>query len=268
LTYLAKDESIQDSSPVLLYEFKRDPLIWRYAALPLDFVSQGHTWASATISPGKFSFSDEQLKAGLTIRLPITNPFAATFLGGSPEKVTTLTVFRTNYDDTGFIVYWKGMVLSTSASVGILTLSCESVFSSLQRVGPRGVYSRQCQHSFGGLDCNVDLSPLAKSGSVTAVSRTFITVEIIPGPSGSMVGGVMKAPDGTMRTIVDQSDSWHYVVSHKFQSLAVGNTAIVYPPCGHSIGDCVANNNVGNYGGEQHIPGINPFTNTSSVFSK
>lgn len=267
MTYASKDTSLQDSAPILLYQFV-NTTTYRYAAFPTDVTALGYTWTHENIDPGGFGQSSEMPKDSLSIKLPITNALAATFLGGSPEGVTTLTVFRTHYDDAGYIMYWKGRVLSSSASIGTVTLSCEPVFASMRRTGVRAVYSRPCRHAFGGAGCHVDLSPLAASGTVSAVNRTAVTVSLSPEPTVSMIGGVMKAPDGSMRTIIDQSDSSHYTVSRKFPSLAVGNTAIVYPPCNHTIGDCVANANLGNFGGQPYIPGINPFTNTSSIFYK
>ena len=176
MSYATLEVSQQDSAPVQLFQFNRGNTTWRYVALPALFTALTHDWTPEVISVGNISSSSDVPKDTISITLPITNAMAAAFLAYAPDAVTTVTVFRTHYDDpTNGLAIWKGRVLSVSVTVATVTLTCEPVFVSLRRLGLRETYQRSCRHIFGGQGCNVDREALKISRVVTSVVGAKVT---------------------------------------------------------------------------------------------
>ncbi len=274
MSYQTRDVSQQSGMPVVLYQFNRGVSTWRYVALPEAFTALGYTWTPEVINAGNIGSSGEVPKDVVTIALPITNAMAAAFLAYAPDAVTTVTIFRTNYDDpTNGLAIWKGRVLSVSTTVATVTLSCEPYFTSLRRLGLRQTYQRQCRHMLFGPGCNVDASLYAFSATVLNVDRNLITV-FSAGTLANYVGGTVKASDGTVRMIVDQSPANVLTLMRPvpqliqdFAAHPTGFTATLYPGCDKSTSKCRDTySNLGNFGGFPGITGINPMAGTSNVF--
>ena len=136
MSYAAKELGQQDGAPVMLFEFTRGTTIWYFANYPVDFTSSGHTYVHESISMGRIQQSGVVSKDALTIKLPIANSFAQTFLGYPPDKVTRVNVIRTHYDDTDRLVVWKGRITGVSSSVGTMSLTCDNIFSALDVTAP------------------------------------------------------------------------------------------------------------------------------------
>ena len=274
MSYATLEVSQQDSAPVQLFQFNRGNTTWRYVALPALFTALTHDWTPEVISVGNISSSSDVPKDTISITLPITNAMAAAFLAYAPDAVTTVTVFRTHYDDpTNGLAIWKGRVLSVSVTVATVTLTCEPVFVSLRRLGLRETYQRSCRHIFGGQGCNVDREALKISRVVTSVVGAKVTVITLTSLEG-YVGGSVKASDGTLRMIVGVSSGELTLmrpvlaILQDFQTLGSGGFSIyLYPGCDKSTGTCRdTHHNLGNHGGCPGITGINPMSGMSSVF--
>lgn len=269
MTYLAKEESTEGSAPVMLYQFSRGTDTWRYCSLAQDFTQGGYTWTHEAILPDRFNFTGDMPKENLSIRLPVTNAVADSFLPYPPDKVTTLTVFRTHYDDSAAITYWKGRVVNTTATGGVMTLDCEPVFSALKRMGLRRKYQRQCPYVLFGDGCNLDADDWAISATATAYSRCVVT---IPGASllGAFAGGVLRASDGSERTIVRHRTN-AITLSRPMPFLeaeiAEHTEADVelFLACDKSLGTCRTRyGNAGNWGGS-FIPALNPMSGIGTI---
>lgn len=262
MTYAAQDVSVQDGAPVLLFEFHQGGSAW-YMTSAADAVEvSGRSWVPGVLVPDRFAQSGSQPKDVLQIKLPIGHSLAATFLGYMPDVLTSVTVFRAHLTDGDGekITYWKGRVSGAPASRGVVTLECESVFCSTQRMGLGPMYSRACRHALFGPGCQLDADDFAQTVSVTIVNRAIVTAPVAASIA-NLVGGSFKAPDGTVRTIINQAGPV-LTLNRPIKSLvgiACPFDATVYPGCDKAPETCRARfSNLGNFGGCTGIPAINP----------
>lgn len=273
MSYESVDVSQQDAAPVLLYQFNRGLTTWRYAALQNAFTALGYSWAPEVISCSDIASTGEIPKDQVSIAVPSNNAMAAPFLAYAPDLVTTVTIFRTFYDNpTLSRAEWKGRVLSAACmDEATLSLTCEPVFTSLHRMGLRQTYQRTCRHMLFGPGCNVNRALFAATVTVVAVSG--VTVTLSAAPAIDYKGGTIKASDDSLRMIVGQAGAVLTLmrpVQQLLQDMAVnpsGFSATLYRGCDKSTRTCHSIfNNLGNFGGFPGITGINPMNGTSNVF--
>lgn len=265
MSYSSKETSVQDSCPIHLFQFNRNPSsVWRYAAFPVNFTAQGHTWYPEAITTGNISTTGDVPRDVVEVKLPVTNNLAASFLGAIVDSVTTVTIFRTHYDDSDFIVLWKGRVASISVTMNLMTMVCEPIFTSMRRVGLRSVYSRSCRHMLYHKGCNVNRDDYAVTGTVVSVNRNKVWVSL--GGQAVRPGDYLKAPDGTLRMVMSRSLMW-VTLKYPFPSLQAGDNITYYPGCDKSTRTCSeVFHNIGNYGGQPGMTGINPMDGRSKIF--
>ncbi len=241
---------------MLLFAFARGTSTWRFSSLPVVFTAASQTWQPGVVVPSTFARMDDIPKDGLQVKLPIDDSFAATFLGVPHDKVTTLDVFRTHYDDTEVLLYWTGRVLGRSLSGGVLTLDCESELSILRQPGISSVYQRPCRYPLFGAGCQLDAASFAVPATVTSVAGVNVTVpEAASQPD--LTGGTLEAPDGTLRMIVKHVGT-ALTLMWPIRSLAAVAAVNLYTGCDHSYETCRTKfGNQGNWGGSL-IPQTNP----------
>jgi len=265
MSYASKELSVQDSMPVWLVRFVQGAVTYQYNTSNESLTRLASLWNPAVLVLGDIEITGEIPKSTLALKLPYDNPLAATFIGYSPDVITTVTVWRTHADDTDVRVLWKGRVLSAPVDGHIVTLNCEPVFSSLKRRGLRRVYQRTCSFAFFERGCNVDPDDYKHTLTVTAVNGAVVTVT---GASAyDLARGTLQAPDGTIRMIVKQALNV-LTLMRPIQSLALemaahpGGFAVdLFEGCQHTRSACTAKGNLGNYGGEERIPATNPMAN-------
>jgi uncharacterized phage protein (TIGR02218 family) len=263
MTFDGKELTTQDSQPVYLLEFAQGGAYYRYTTIA-EAITRTNLYSPEAIEMGNFSHSGDIPKDPLTVKLPLDNGLAQTFIGGMPEVVTTLTVYMTHYDDSETLAYWKGRVLAVTTSKSFVTLNCEPIFSSLRRRGPRAVYQRICRYALGGRGCNVDLDAYSDVLEVDTVTGNILA---IPGAAAltDRTGGTLKAEDGTIRTIIAHDGSV-VTISRVVASLEAGQDVTIYPRCNHDVEDCRDTfDNLGNFGGFPGMPTRNPMNNKIGV---
>ena len=265
MSYATKDVSVQDSAPVLLFLITQGGTTWRLTTSSTTVSFLSVPWDPVAIVPGNFEQSGEMPKEVLTLKLPIDHAISATFLGYSPDVVTTVTVYRTHGDDlTNYIVYWKGRVAAATPSGNFMSLECEPVFSSLRRIGIREVYSRNCRHALFGAGCRLAAAGFAHAITVTAVAGAVLTITEAGGLD-TLVGGMFKASDGTVRMITRHVGTT-VTLMRPIKSLIAemvanpgGFAATVYHGCDKTPETCRdVYLNLANFGGFPGIPELNP----------
>jgi hypothetical protein len=267
MSYATKEVSVQDGSPVLLFLFVQGNSEWRYTNAPATVSRVGQSWTPGVVVPTKFGQSGEMPKESVTFKVPIDYSLAATFLGYSPDAVTSVTVFRAHLGETDYNTYWKGRVDSTSASGNFLSIQCEPLSNSMGQLGLRPVYQRSCPHAFitPGSKCRLRAEDFAQAGTVTAVNSTgsVITVTEASGMN-NLLGGTFMAPDGTIRTITAHSGTTVTLMRGIKSLLAEmvahpgGFAVTLYRGCDKSFTTCESLSNLGNFGGWAGTPDINP----------
>lgn len=279
MTYQLRNESVQDGDPVYRFVFVMGSTTYAYTTENYIVADSNYTYNPAPIKTGEFSQTGEMAKDPLSIELPRDHELAILFLGGVPEQITTITVYRGHVGDTDeeFQTYWKGRVAGASAGETV-RLDCENVFTSLRRPGLRARYQYSCRHALYQSGCTLTASDWGVSATITAVSSFDVTVDILDSDvvdsnyadSDYFVGGYLETNDGLTRYITAQSGTTLTLI-RPLASLnddvgdSVGGAEVtLYPGCAKTRAVCKDKfNNLNNFGGFPFIPGEtnNPFSN-------
>jgi len=284
MTYAAYDTSIQSGRVVELYEFVQGAITTRYTSRATDYSYGGHTWAAEAIGRSEIEQNHEINQAGIQISVPRNNAFAAQLLYGLMEQVCTVTIRRGFEDDADqeFAVYWKGRVAGSTAEDAQIQINCESVYTSLRRLGLRARYQRSCRHTLYRNGCGVDKAAHAVTGAIASLVGVTLTVPIAAGyADGWFTGGMVEAPDGSLRFVMRHAGSVLLLsmahidlatdVAASGYGLNYGNfyggvPAVLYPGCDLSTATCKDKFvNLANHGGFPYIPGRNPIDGSSIV---
>lgn len=272
MSYASKELSVQDALPVMLFQFVQGAT-YRYTTISETINRSGVAWLPAAIKCSPMRSTSEVPKDRITLELPVTNPLAATFVQGTPDNGTTVTVFRTHYDDTEVLTVWKGRVVNHGVDSSIVTLTCEPISTSLRRKLLTRYYQRPCPFVFGGADCLFDVATVTSTVTATAVSGTIVTVPTGAGltniEGGTLTyGGVTRMilkHEGTAITIMRGIDALALALAGHPEGVSVD----VVQACSHDLDDptigCRARGNAGNYGGWLGIPNRNPMSNSITV---
>lgn len=282
MSYPVMESSVQGGSPVMLFELVQGPTTWRYTSAAYPVTALGHTWQPTQIKPGAVTQSNDMTRDTLSLQFPRGHEFARTFLGYTPDLITSVTVYRghTTDPDNSFVTYWKGRVSSFKTSGDQLSVECEPIFTSLRRPGLRARWQRSCRYALYHRGCGLDPEQFGSDGTCISANGVNIVVpEAAALPAGWLIGGMIRSPDGVLRYIVDHSGS-NIKLIRPVESLAraladsgygrgygtyYGGVAVrLYPGCDHSMSTCKAKfNNIDNFGGFPWIPSKNPFAGSS-----
>lgn len=273
MTYTIQEQSDTSGKPIFLYEFVRGSTVWRYTTHPIEYIWNSQTWLPTSASHGDVKQSGEMAKDSLSFNFSRTDGFASEFLGYSLDEVVSITVRRGHTNDGEFVVYWRGRVAGSKATGNIISIECESVFTSLRRPGLRAKYQKTCPHVHYGRGCNLDKNSWAVSGPITSVSGTTVVMAIAGTyPDGHFRAGMIEASDGTLRFIVSHIGSTLTLIrtlgplQDQFDNIGSGFSVRIFPGCIRTKEECLNKfNNILNMGGFPFIPSKNPFSGSSIV---
>lgn len=275
MSYATSDQLVEGGRPILLFQFVQGSTTYRYclASESITLAVEGHTWTPAVMVPSEFGQSNDFGKDQLTIEMAADCPLALTFSGGTPDALTTLTVFRAFADPEATSYYWKGHVNSTGRSLGKVVLNCDPVFTRLKRPGLRRRDGKMCGHVLFGRGCNVDSSLYDTSYTIYTISGAVVTLPSAPAKDGYWDGGILTySADGTSRMIMRHAGGKlilirpilamnTYLAAHPLTGVAV----VLYRGCDHTYTTCKARfNNAGNFGGDPFFAQTNPFSTSVS----
>jgi hypothetical protein len=271
MSYALVDVTEESAEPALLVALINGAQAWYYCSGTDDVAYSGHTYVHSPMIVGEINNTCEIPKDTLELKFPTINPFAAALLAYVPDTLTTVTVRRKHYSDAEALVVWKGRVLNYTASLGEVTVQCEPIFSSLQRIGLRTCYQRSCTRVLGEAGCNVVRATY--SAQYTVIALDGITVTFSANLTENYLGGLLLAEDGTQRTIVGVGANT-VTLMRAVQSLATslaahptGFAVTLYQGCDRSTAMCSSRfNNIGNFRGFPGIQWINPMTSVNGVF--
>lgn len=270
VTMYADYENSPDSgTPIELYDFIQGVNRWSYVSGDVGEITRmGATYTPFPLDRNRIKQTTDIFKDSLTIKFPLSDPFAAQYLGYAPDEVTTLTILRGHLEDPDeeYITYWKGRVAGASASGNTIDVECESVFTSIRRPGLRARYERNCIHTLYQSACGVNREAFKHTGAVLSQSGLNITVA---GASlqadGFYTGGILVTPDGFNRFITAHTGDL-ITLSRPVQTNMNGLDINVYPGCDHLKSTCINKfNNLPNFGGCPYIPTRNPFDGSSII---
>lgn len=256
-----------------LFKFVEGDLITTQTRGDTDVTYLSELYTSAyPIKRGAAESKKELSKSSVDIIVDLSNPLAQRHLASPVDTVVTVTIFQQT--ETSTDVFWKGRLASTKANSKGVTLTCESIFTSLRRPGLRGRYQKSCRHALYAKGCNVDPELHAVTGTLTSVNGVALVVDGLDAyPDGRFRGGMIMAPDGVVRFVIDHAGN-NLTLSRPFDQLQnlfnINGPGVVvvkaYPGCQHNMTDCInIFDNLPNYGGFPWIPNKNPVGGSSIV---
>lgn len=262
MTYSAIETSVQSGRPLELYEFTYGATAYRYTSSDGDVVYGGHTYTAVPISRGSVEETSEVARLALEITASRDLSVLDLFSVAPPEEVVLVTLRRLHSDDGEAIIMWMGRVLNVTLNNASAEIHCESVYTSLKRIGLRRLYQKSCPHVIYGPGCALARSTYKATKTVSTVSGTTITVSSIGAVDGFYAGGYLEwTSDGVShRRAIHSQTGGAIVVGFSIPGIAASASVDLYPGCDHTLATCASKfSNSDNYGGMPFFPSKNPF---------
>lgn len=259
MTYDVRETSRQSGEPIELYEFAWGENLLRVTSAKTTQLYNSYLWQPALIQRGSIDFTTEKGRNNLKLSVVRDFPIADLFRVMPPNDVIVVTVHRFHTGDSDGAVIWSGRVLNCEWTGSTASLNCEPISSSLQRVGLRRMYQRQCPHVLYGTACGVNKSSFNAVATLSAVSGVTLTSTAFDGfADGYFAGGFIEF--GSERRFITEHTGGTITINLPLYELEVGDAVTAYAGCNHSLTTCHDKfNNALNYGGMPYIPTKNPF---------
>jgi hypothetical protein len=297
MTYDEKELSVQDARPVELIQLIAPGKTYYLTSADTDISFNGNTYVAIPLITSDLMDTGDVTKADMTVQIPRDHEFGNLYKATAPNDLVTVTMFGVNYvppeyritedgkvnitedfnkligevdsDNPEYVVKWKGRVVNALWDDTWLSITTESVFSSLNRTGVRRKTSAQCQYVLYGHGCNLDQEDYEYNLKVVAIQGLTIKLETADTlADGFFAGGmiVWSANGVPQKRMVKESfkNTGTVVLSGIPYFMQVGDTIQIYPGCDHTLATCTTKfNNSLNFGGQPFIPKLNPFDGSS-----
>ena len=268
------------STPLELYRFVIDADVYTYTSGDTDVDYNGETYAASPLKRSDMEQGQDINRANIKVSLPRTNPIAALYLGQIPDWQASVTLFRQTGATT--LTYWKGRIVSVSASNNEVTLDCDSAFTTLKRPGLRRRYQVPCPYGVYHRGCRLDLETWGVPMQITAYTDLTLTVpDAAAFDNGYFTGGIARDPWGVMRWITSHNNGAITLArmfntigediaaagyGYSYGSFYGAYGAVFFPGCDRTKETCDTKfGNIDNFGGFAWIPNRNPFDGSSIV---
>lgn len=268
MTYASIETSSQSGRPVELYEFINGASAYRYTSADGDVSYGGNSYTAAPIARGAVEATSEVSRLALEITCARTIDVLDLFAFMPPEDVVSVTVRRLHAGDGEAITIWMGRVLNVTWNVAAAEIHCESVYTSLKRVGLRRMYQKGCPHVVYGAECGIDRDDFKLVRTVSAISGTTITLNTLTGyADGYFSGGYLeweRSAGVFERRAIRSQVGAVVTIGFPVPGMAVSDAVNLYPGCDHTLATCTSKfANPLNFGGMPYFPNKNPFNGTS-----
>jgi uncharacterized phage protein (TIGR02218 family) len=263
MVYQTDETSIADGQPILLVHFG-DSIgnDWRYTTYHDTISYSGYDYVPEVTSVGNISITDRRTSEEITIQLGRGNTLLAEFYARFPEDEVLVTIYRGHNGD--YIIRWVGYLVSISVdSDGNSECKCVPKTSSMSRVGRRRKVQRLCDLALFGQGtgmCNVSESSYTVTGTLSTYSGNSITASIFATKSdGWFQAG--KLTINNQKRLIRSHTGNTVIVNRPFTNITVGDSVSATAGCLHTPSVCTNKfSNKYNYGGSEHLPVTNPFT--------
>jgi len=267
MTYATIETSAQSGRPVELYDFSISGTHYRYTSSDGDVSYGGNTYTAVPIARNAIEATSETARLALEITCDRSLGVLALFSTMPPEEVVAVALRRLNAGDGEAITLWMGRILNVTWNSAAAEIHCESVYTSLKRVGLRRLYQKGCPHVVYGAGCALDRNTFKAVKTVSSVAGTVITLGSMGAfADGYFAGGYLEWESVTgyfERRAIRSQVGAVVTLSFPLPGLAASASVNLYPGCDHTLVTCNTKfSNRLNYGGMPHWPSKNPFDGT------
>lgn len=265
MAFADKEYSIASGEPFELYDFVRGTWSLYLTTKATEFyVSDNQIYQPAPIKRGKIRHGENIKKDSITLTVPRGHALAAQFIPVVPERSTSVTVrtLHRGLDISESLVIWKGRVVGAEPRGEMADIVCESIYTSMRRVGPRLRAELICQHSLYSEHCKADKPSMRFDDTISAVDGSTLTMSGTSGyDDGWFSGGILETSDGDSRFITSHSGAT-ITISRPLAALSAGMSVALYPGCDRTMDTC--KNKYGNLDNDLSFPFI-PETNPYEI---
>src|ERR1700761_1573236 len=134
MTFEAFENSVDQGSPVLLYDFFIGTAHWRYTSADRSITYLAEEYDPIAISSGAVDQGQEIKKKSLPITLPLDTPVVSVLQDFPPSGDFLLTITELHFtdpDQQGFICF-VGRVMSQKQSGATITMSAEPAYTGVK----------------------------------------------------------------------------------------------------------------------------------------
>lgn len=275
MSYDTFEASVASGSPYFLYLFSDGTTQTRFTSDASGATANvdgdgDEAFAASAISHSSQTVAGQVEKANFNIVFAASDSFAQGFLGGPKPAVTSVTIWRAHRGDspTEYRVVAKGRVVGAKPTATRITLTCETIFSSMRRTGCRRRYQTLCPFILYGTDgCGLSRSDFETAGTVTAVNGLVLTIpEAASLDPGDLAGGIVNYGGLLAWILIHASDQVTIDASIPGLAAAVSGSSpagvgvLVAPGCSLDSPRCKDRfDNLPNFGGYEFNPENNPF---------
>jgi len=239
-----------------LYLFENNNTYRGFTPTVFSKIHLGITYVPTIIIRSGMNIIDNFAKSPVNFRFDRTHSYARELLLNLPETPISVTIYRNS------LPYWKGTVLEVKANPLTIEVSCDSLYTTLQKGGLPVRTSLLCRHTLYGADCGVIKESYKTSASVIGLSGRSFSVASISNPDGYFSRGMAEI-NGQTRSILEQIGQ-SILLSSPFVGVQSG-TLNLYPGCDLTQANCITFNNLKRMGAEPYLAPVNPFSSTGAL---
>jgi uncharacterized phage protein (TIGR02218 family) len=274
MTFAIREASVRDGAPVLLFEFSRGPLFWRYTNCGADYDLAGIVYADVPgFTDDAISQSGEIERDSVKLTVPASLPVVQHYLSAKPSTRTRMVIRSVHFGDQDADLEWIGYVAAVSRKrSGDREVTCQSMAATFGRPGLRLCWSRGCPYVVYDDQCTVNPDDFAVSsvlGPVSGITVTATALTTAP-EAGYYTGGIIRwtSADGIDEIrgldLHDRASGTAQVFGGT-QGLANGQLVTFHPGCDYTVETCDRRfNNRVNCGCHKGMPGKSPFDGTDA----
>lgn len=258
-------------SSIDLFRIVMDAQVWTMTSAEKAQTYGGERYVPTAIDRGETEQKNSLAKADLDVTLPLDHPLSEILLTTLYDQIVSLTLF--NNDGTTVSVVWKGRLASIKPDMNKLSMSFESIFTSLRRPGLRARFQKSCRHALYHRGCTLDPEDFATAATLDSITGNVLDVPEASGEAdGYFRGGMIRAANGTLAFVIEHTGTLLVLqrmppaLVDQFADEGAGTAITLYPGCDHTRATCIAKfDNLLNYGGFDWIPSKNPMGGSSIV---
>lgn len=263
--YEDREYSAHDGSPVEGYNFIGTFTTYRYTSAERDVTIGGNLYTAipikrAAINSGTQDDDNLDLELTLPFNLQVVQDYA--FQVSPPDLSLEIVRYHEGSDPaTDFIIVWKGIVTSFSASGHEVKVLVPSIFSIMMSGEvPNKYFHNPCNHVLYDSHCGLTAASYQQDTTITDVDEDTITVAADGFDDEYLRAGEMVNTTKSQRRLIIDNVSDVITIAYPFYNAEVGDSVSLFAGCNHSFSICLSKfSNTINYGGFPYIPKENPF---------
>ena len=274
MSFDERERSVASGEPVLLLEFSRGPMVWRYTDAGRDYDLGGIVYTDVPGMEGdSINQTGETQRDIYKVTVPKGLAIVQNYVGNKPSTRTRAVVRTCHFGETEAPVQWIGYVLGMRRSkIGVREIACQSLQATFDNPGLRLCWSRGCPYVVYDDQCGVNPDNFKVAGPLTVLDGQRITSAALAGAPRAdyYVGGMVRwmNADGIQETRgLDAFDATTGIVSVYGGTLGMstGQAATFHPGCRYTVDGCAEDfDNLVNCGAHRGMPGKSPFDGTDA----